>query len=101
MEFLVPIYSDPRVRGLVERPAKLIWLENGLIQVKVIPKPFIVCDGCNARVALTPEEVEEEGLPVGYALCDKEAILEVVCQKCVNRHFSGLRVFRTLREAGV
>ncbi len=99
--FLVTLHTDLRVRKLVERPMKLMWTDGYGIQVEVIPKEFIVCDACNTRVGVTEKEVEEEGLSVGYAVCDEEAVLEVVCQKCRNRYFSGCPSFKSLEDAGL
>ena len=54
--------------------------------------------GRSVRLKGSKRVVEELGLPVGYAVCDEEAILEVVCQGCRLRYFQGVKAFRTLDD---
>ena len=96
--FLVTIHTDPRLRSIVSRPMFFMAFSEGGVVMETIPKDAVVCDACNARVGVTEEEVEELGLPVGYAVCDEEAILEVVCQGCRLRYFQGVKAFRTLDD---
>jgi len=77
-----------------------------LLNVATIPKPFVVCDACNARVGMTREDVEERGLPVGYAVIIADGhggafFYEVVCQKCRIKYFDGRPSFDTLEDAGI
>jgi len=97
--FLIRIYKDLRVQKILQRPITLAWFDEkrGLIDVELIEKTAILCDACNDRVAVTEEEVEE--FPIGYALCDKEYLLEVVCEDCRRKHFKDLRVYDNLEEA--
>ena len=74
--------------------------------VRVIPKPFVVCDACNARVGMKREDVGERGLPVGYAVIIADGhggafFYEVVCQKCRIKYFDGRPSFDTLEDAGI
>ncbi len=98
--FLVTIYSDIRIQRLIWRPATLMSFDEGgvISDVELVEKPVIVCDTCGARVAVTDKDVEE-GLPMGYALCDEQYLIEVVCEDCRRRYFAGLRVYRSLDEA--
>jgi len=97
--FLVTIHADLRIRRLLWRPITVISLDEGgdIIDVELIGKAAIICDSCGRRVAVDGKDLEE-GLPMGYALCDKECIVEVVCEECRKRYFRGLRVYDNLDD---
>jgi len=98
--FLVTIYSDLRIQKLLWRPATLMSFdESGVISnVELIEKSVIVCDTCGRQVAVTEKDLDE-GLPMGYALCDEECVIEVVCEDCRRKYFAGLSVYHSLDEA--
>jgi len=98
--FLIRIYKDLRVQKILQRPITLAWFdEKGRMDVELIEKTAILCDACNNPVSITEKEVEEGRLPIGYVLCDKEYLLEVVCEDCRRKHFKDLRVYDCLEEA--
>jgi len=66
--------------------------------VELIEKAAILCDGCGRQVAVTEKDLDA-GLPMGYALCDKECIIEVVCEECRRRYFEHLRAYDDLDQA--
>ena len=73
--------------------------EHGVIEdVELFDKDVILCDVCGRRVAVA-ERDPDEGLPMGYALCDEERIIEVVCEDCRRRYFAALKVYRDLDDA--
>ena len=96
--FLVTIHTDPIIRSIVSKPMFFMAFSEGDAVVETIPKDAVVCNVCNVRVGVTEEEVEELGLPAGYAVCDEEAVIEVVCQGCRLRYFQGVKAFRTLDD---
>jgi len=89
--FLVKICSDLRIQRLLWRPVTMIGFdEHGAVrEVQLIEKTMIICDTCGARVAVTERDLDE-GLPMGYALCDEECIIEVVCEDRRRRYFKHL-----------
>ena len=97
--FLVRIFSDPRIQRLLWRPTTMIVFdERGFIEdVELIEKHAILCDSCGCRVAVRESELGE--LPAGYALCDEEFVIEVVCEDCRRRYFKRLKVYGDLDEA--
>jgi hypothetical protein len=98
--FLIPIKDDLRLQRLVSRPMEIYDVGgNGVSLVDVIPKSAILCDACNDRVGVTEKEVKEEGLPVGYAVCEGGFILQVVCETCRRRYFRSAEVVHDLEEA--
>jgi len=99
--FLVTIHADLRIRRLLWRPITVMGLDEGgdIIDVELIEKAAILCDSCGRRVAADSRDLEE-GLPTGYALCDKECIVEVVCEGCRRRYFPALRVYDSLDDLG-
>ena len=99
--FLVTIHTDPIIREMVSRPMVFMAFSEGGVVMETIPRDAVVCDGCNARVGVTEEEVEELGLPVGYAVICGNSINEVVCQGCRMRYFEGVKALKTLHEANI
>lgn len=98
--FLVRIYEDQRIREAVRKPMKIVELdERGrVVSIEAIEKTAILCDSCSSELAVDGDGLEE-GLPVGYAVCDEEYVLEVVCEDCRLRFFPSLEVFDDLEEA--
>lgn len=97
--FLVTIYSDPRLQRLLQRPLTLIdFVDDRICDVELIEKSAILCDACGGQVAFTEEDLEQ-GLPKGYALCDEECVIEVVCDDCRQKYFEALRVYSDLDDA--
>jgi len=94
-EFLVRIATDLVIQRLVWRPVVLVS-EDGRV-IDVFYKVVILCDACGERVNAGGEG--EETLPTGYALCDEERIIEVVCEGCRKRYFWRLPVYDSLEEA--
>ncbi|MEM4284341.1 MAG: hypothetical protein QXS96_07640 [Candidatus Caldarchaeum sp.] len=90
--FLVKIATDPRVKHEVQRPVTMVTP----YEVVIIPKDPIVCDACNACVDVNDEEASDV---TGYALCDPDTIIEVVCDECRRRYFPTTPVYQTLEEA--
>jgi len=97
--FLVTIYSDPRIQRLLWRPITIISLDDDgtISDVELIEKAAILCDSCGREVAVDSKGLDE-GLPIGYALCDKECIIEVVCEGCRRKYFAALRVYDDLDD---
>lgn len=94
--FLVPLYRDLRLQKLVKQPVVIFFGGD----VSIIPKDVILCDVCNNVVAVEERDLElGDRLPIGYALCDDEYILEVVCEECRRKHFQHLRCYNDLEEA--
>ncbi len=89
--FLVRIYSDLRIQQLLRRSATMICFdERGVVSnVELIEKTAILCDSCGRKVAVTEGDLDE-GLPMGYALCDEEYVIEVVCEDCRRKYFKHL-----------
>jgi uncharacterized protein with PIN domain len=86
---LIPLHQDEKILKAVKRPAKIITFKgNKPVTVEEIPKTIIVCDDCNTQVATTQKEVDN-GLPVGYAVCDDLYIYEVVCEECKEKYYRG------------
>jgi hypothetical protein len=98
--FLVRLDKDIRVQKIVRRPVEMMFFdEDGKVSdVELVEKSAILCDICNAEVALTENELTS-GLPIGYALCDGEYIYEVVCEDCRRRCFPRLKIYSDLEEA--
>jgi hypothetical protein len=97
--FLIPVKDDLRIGRLVSRPME-IWVGDSYGEdVEIIPKSAILCDACNKRVGVSDEEVREEGLPTGYAVCEADFILEVVCEACRRKYFGSAEVMHDLEEA--
>ncbi|MEM2383592.1 MAG: hypothetical protein QW521_05475 [Desulfurococcaceae archaeon] len=95
MEFLVPLYKDLRLRRLVMLPITIFSEDSA----DIIPKSSIICDACGAMVAVDEKDLEDGKLPIGYALCDEEYFIEVVCEGCRCRYFNHLRCYNNLEEA--
>ena len=98
--FLVTIYSDLRIQKLLWRPVTMLSFDRSgaISDVELIEKSAILCDACGRRVAVTEKDLDE-GLPMGYALCDDECIIEVVCEDCRQRYFKHLKIYDDLEQA--
>jgi uncharacterized protein with PIN domain len=84
---LIPLHQDQEILRAVKRPVKIVTFKgNKPVIVDEIPKTVIVCDDCNTQVATTQKEVDN-GLPVGYAVCDDEYVYEVVCPECRKKYY--------------
>jgi uncharacterized protein with PIN domain len=87
---LIPLHQDRKILQAVKRPVKIITFKgNKPVTVEEIPKTVIVCDDCNTQVATTQKEVDD-GLPVGYAVCDDKYVYEVVCPECRKKYYYDL-----------
>jgi len=97
--FLVPIHRDLRVQRIIKMPVTICLLDEDDVieEVELVEKAEITCDACGRTVAIAEEELE--ALPMGYALCDGEEILEVVCEECRRKYFAALRIYDDLDEA--
>ena len=100
--FLIPLYKDLRVLRLVKTPTVIAMFDKylNICNVDIIYKDIIVCDTCSSPVAEDEEDLEK-GMPIGYAVCDEEYIIEVVCEGCRRRYFKDARIFDSLEEAGI
>ena len=98
--FLIRICKDLRIQRLLWRPVTMVSFDRrGVIgDVELVEKSVIVCDSCGQRVAVTEKDLDEK-LPMGYALCDEECIIEVVCEDCRQRYFKHLRIYDDLEQA--
>jgi len=90
--FLIKIATDHWIWYLVHQP---VVVGSG-DRAAVIPKDAVVCDVCNACVDVNDEEASDV---TGYALCDPDTIIEVVCDECRRRYFPTTPVYQTLEEA--
>ncbi|MEM4497845.1 MAG: hypothetical protein QW692_03345 [Nitrososphaerota archaeon] len=97
--FLVRVCRDLRIWKLLMRSATIMFFdERGRVRdVELIEKPEILCDVCGGPVAVAEEELER--LPMGYAVCDEECIIEVVCDDCRRRYFADRPVYDDLDRA--
>jgi len=98
--FLIRICRDLRIQKLLWRPMTIFSMdEQGTVyDVELIEKSAILCDACGRRVAVTEKDLDE-GLLMGYALCDEECVIEVVCEDCRRRYFKHLRCYDDLDQA--
>jgi len=92
-EYLVTVHTDDALRRYLLQPMVLV-AENGLT---IIPKDCIACDACGERVAYTESQVKE-GISIGYALFVDGTLYEVLCEKCKQRYYPRLPVYRTVRR---
>ena len=98
--FLVPIHKDSRLQEIIKRPAKIFSFGKNGVDVELIEKTTIVCDTCNRKVAMSQDELEN-GYAIGYALCDRRYVYEVVCEECRKRYFRKLKIYNNLGLGGV
>jgi hypothetical protein len=95
--FLVKIATDPRIQKIVWRPMTMVFFGDSEMDVDLVYKSAILCDICNSQVYTGREE--EEGLPIGYVVCDEECIYEVVCEDCRKRCYEKLPIYESLEES--
>ena len=100
--FLVRLDRDLRIQRIVRRPIEIYGFdEDGeIIDVELVEKTAIVCDVCGTQALAVSSEDLENGLSVGYALCDDEYIYQVVCDSCRRKYFGRLKIYDNLDEAG-
>jgi len=95
-EYLVSIHTDDALRKYLLQPIVSVTEYS----LTIIPKVDILCDFCSERVAYTQTQVEE-GLSIGYALFIDGTLYEVICEKCRQKYYSRLPVYKTVASAMV
>jgi len=90
MEYLVTVYTDVELQKYLLQPLLLITADS----VTVIPKDGVSCDVCNTKVAVLAGEVDK--LPKGYALFVDDELYEVLCEKCRQRYYPTLPVYKRM-----
>ena len=98
--FLVRLDRDLRIQKIVRRPIEIYGFdEDGeIIDVELVEKTAIVCDVCGTQALALTENDLENGLPVGYALCDNEYVYQVVCDSCRRKYFGRLKIYDNLDQ---